>query len=70
MRALAIECFGEPTVFQTVELPTPDVAPHHVVIRVVATSVSPVDVKIREGIACCWARFSRCLLDAIKENSQ
>ena len=49
MKALTIEQFGEPSVFQPTDLPTPEVPPHHVLIRVAATSVNPVDVKIREG---------------------
>lgn len=50
MKAMVIERFGEPTVFQTVEVPTPEIEPGHVLIRVVATSVNPVDRKIREGV--------------------
>ncbi|MEB3214333.1 MAG: zinc-dependent alcohol dehydrogenase family protein [Leptolyngbyaceae bacterium] len=49
MKAWAIESFGEPSVFHSVELPTPEVIPGHVLIRVAATSVNPVDVKIRSG---------------------
>lgn len=49
MKALVIEHFGEPTVFQTADLPIPKVLPGHILIRVAATSVNPVDVKIREG---------------------
>lgn len=33
-----------------VDLPIPEVIPHHVLIRVLATSVNPVDYKIRSGI--------------------
>ncbi|MDY7022053.1 MAG: zinc-dependent alcohol dehydrogenase family protein [Cyanobacteriota bacterium] len=49
MKAFVIERFGEPNVFQPIELPVPEVTPNHVLIRVNATSVNPVDVKIREG---------------------
>lgn len=49
MKAIVIERFGQPTVFQTADLPVPEVLPHHVLIRVAATSVNPVDVKIRGG---------------------
>ena len=49
MKASVIKRFGQPTVFETVELPTPTVPPSHVLIRVAATSVNPVDTKIREG---------------------
>lgn len=50
MKAFVIERFGKPSVFQPVELPTPKVVRDHVLIRVAATSVNPVDVKIREGV--------------------
>ena len=41
MKAIVIEGFGQPGVFQTVDLPIPEVLPHHVLIRVAATSVVP-----------------------------
>ncbi|MBF2089774.1 MAG: zinc-dependent alcohol dehydrogenase family protein [Synechococcales cyanobacterium K32_A2020_035] len=49
MKAIIIEQFGEPTVFQLAEVPTPELIPGHILIRVVATSINPVDTKIREG---------------------
>ncbi len=49
MKAIAIKDFGEPNVFQEVNLPTPSLSPHQVLIRVAATSVNPVDLKIRQG---------------------
>lgn len=49
MKASVIKQFGQPSVFEAVELPTPTVPPNHVLIRVAATSVNPVDTKIREG---------------------
>lgn len=51
MKAIVIEHFGEPTVFQTADVPIPEVTPGHVLIRVAATSVNPADMKIREGAA-------------------
>ncbi|MGK7927865.1 MAG: zinc-dependent alcohol dehydrogenase family protein [Spirulina sp.] len=50
MKAIVIEHFGTPEVFKTIDLPVPEVPPHHVLIRVAATSINPVDVKIREGV--------------------
>ena len=50
MKAIVIEHFGTPEVFKTIDLPVPKVPPHHVLIRVAATSINPVDVKIREGV--------------------
>ena len=49
MKASVIKRFGQPRVFETVELAVPTVPPNHVLIRVAATSVNPVDTKIREG---------------------
>ncbi len=51
MKAQVIKQFGDASVFQTMELPRPEVIPGHVLIRVAATSVNPVDYKIRRGSA-------------------
>jgi NADPH2:quinone reductase len=50
MIAYVIREFGEPTVFKEAELPTPKVGQGEVRIRVAATSVNPVDTKIRSGM--------------------
>lgn len=50
MKALVIEQFGNPNTFKEINLPIPEVLPHHVLIRVAATSVNPVDCKIRQGV--------------------
>jgi NADPH:quinone reductase len=49
MQAQIISQFGHPAIFETADMPVPQVLPHHVLIRVVATSVNPVDYKIRQG---------------------
>ncbi|MDJ0632064.1 MAG: zinc-dependent alcohol dehydrogenase family protein [Xenococcaceae cyanobacterium MO_188.B29] len=49
MKAIVIKHFGAPNIFQEIDLPIPSVAPHQVLIRVAATSVNPVDTKIRQG---------------------
>ncbi|MBD2090482.1 zinc-dependent alcohol dehydrogenase family protein [Microcoleus sp. FACHB-1515] len=51
MQAHIITQFGSPAVFEPADLPVPQVLPNHVLIRVAATSVNPVDYKIRQGIA-------------------
>ena len=51
MRAWVIEEHGGPEVFKEVELPTPEPGPGEVRIKVAATSVNPVDYKIRSGPA-------------------
>lgn len=50
MKALVIEQFGNPNVFKEVDSSTPDILSNHVLIQVAATSVNPVDYKIRQGI--------------------
>lgn len=51
MQAQIITQFGNPTVFKAADIPVPQVLPNHVLIRVAATSVNPVDYKIREDAA-------------------
>lgn len=51
MRAIAINEFGGPEVFQEIEVPTPTAADGHVVIAVKASAVNPVDYKVRDGRA-------------------
>lgn len=50
MKAHVIRKFGSPDVFETTELPRPSIQPGHVLIRVKATSVNPIDTKIRSGM--------------------
>lgn len=49
MQAQIIAQFGSPAVFEMTDIPIPQVQPNHVLIRVMATSVNPVDYKIRQG---------------------
>ena len=49
MKAFVIKNFGEPDNFQAVDLATPKPRSSQVLIRVAATSVNPVDIKIRQG---------------------
>lgn len=49
MRAKVIERYGGPEVFEERDLPRPETRAGHIVIRVEATSVNPVDCKIRSG---------------------
>lgn len=61
MRAWLIDSFGGPEVFELAELPLPEPGPGEVRVRVAATSVNPVDMKIRSGAAeaLCPARPAR-----------
>ncbi|MDW7671107.1 MAG: zinc-dependent alcohol dehydrogenase family protein [Bacillota bacterium] len=49
MKAMVINVFGEPEVFQLAEIEKPVPGPDQVLIRVRASSVNPIDVKIRSG---------------------
>jgi NADPH:quinone reductase len=49
MHAQIIRQFGSPDVFEPATLKRPEVLPGHVLIRVAATSVNPIDTKIRSG---------------------
>lgn len=50
MKAWIIEQFGNPNIFKQANLPVPNILSNHVLIRVAATSVNPVDFKIRQGV--------------------
>lgn len=51
MNAWVIDDFGSPDVFERREQPVPEVGDHDVLVQVYATSVNPVDFKIRRGDA-------------------
>ncbi len=49
MQAAVITEFGAPSVFKITEVPIPALKPGYVLIKVCATSVNQIDVKIRSG---------------------
>ncbi|MCM2533280.1 zinc-dependent alcohol dehydrogenase family protein [Neobacillus pocheonensis] len=49
MKAQVIKKFGDPSFFEIAEVPKPEAILGHVVIEVKATSVNPIDTKIRSG---------------------
>lgn len=49
MKSRAIKCFGDTNVFEEITLPIPLIKPGHVLIKVMATSVNPLDYKMRKG---------------------
>jgi len=51
MHAMVIRKFGGPEVFEPASVPVPDILPGHVLIKVAASSLNPLDVKIRSGSA-------------------
>ncbi len=49
VKSQVIQSFGEPSVFQLKEIAKPELKPGHVLIQVKATSVNPIDTKVRAG---------------------
>lgn len=50
MKAQIIESFGSPEVFQLKEIPKPELQLGHVLLQVKASSVNPIDTKVRAGL--------------------
>lgn len=50
MKAMVIEAFGGPDVFVEREVPTPEPEQGQVRVRVLASSVNPIETKIRSGL--------------------
>lgn len=50
MRCILTESYGGPEVLQVEEVPVPQVGPNGVLVRVQATSVNPLDWKLRQGL--------------------
>ncbi|MEM9665344.1 MAG: zinc-dependent alcohol dehydrogenase family protein [Bacteroidota bacterium] len=55
MTAVVLDEFGAPSAFRTTTLDVPRPGPRRVLVRVQATSVNPVDYKIRSGAASSLA---------------
>lgn len=54
MRVMQIGSFGGPEVFSLSQKPKPELKPGHVLIKMKATSVNPLDFKIRSGVFPNW----------------
>jgi NADPH:quinone reductase len=50
VKAQVLRSFGDPSKFELTDLPTPEVRPGTVLIRVAATSVNQIDLKILAGL--------------------
>jgi len=55
MKAMLITAFGGPEVFKEADVPTPQPGPSELLVKVMATSVNPIDYKIRQ--AGTWAHI-------------
>jgi len=55
VKAQIINSFGKPTVFTLMDVPVPEIKPGHVLIKVHATSVNPIDCKVRSGAVAAIA---------------
>lgn len=55
MKAQIIKKFGDPSVFELIEMPKPDLKPGHILVKVQATSVNQIDCKIRSGAVAAIA---------------
>ncbi|HSP47439.1 MAG TPA: zinc-dependent alcohol dehydrogenase family protein [Clostridiaceae bacterium] len=51
MKAMVLNRFGGPEVFELAEVPVPEVRPGYVLAKVHASSFNPLEVKIRSGLA-------------------
>lgn len=49
MKAMVIDRFGPPEVFREAELEMPELKPGYVLVKVYASSVNPIETKIRSG---------------------
>ncbi len=57
MKAAIIDQYGQPDVFRVVDLPHPEPGPNDVVVAVRASSVNPIDWKIRKGTQRAIIRY-------------
>lgn len=55
MKAMIIRRFGGPEVFELAEVPIPEIKSGHVLVNVHASSLNPLEVKIRSGFAAASA---------------
>lgn len=50
MKAIVINKFGGPEVFEFMDIPKPEVKPGYVLVRVMASSLNPLEIKLRSGL--------------------
>lgn len=50
MKAMVINKYGGPEVFELIDIPKPELKPGYVLVRVMASSLNPFEVKLRSGL--------------------
>ncbi|MGD9566703.1 MAG: zinc-binding dehydrogenase, partial [Sedimentibacter sp.] len=50
MKAMVINKFGGPEVFELTDIPTPEVKSGYALVKVVASSLNPFEIKLRSGL--------------------
>ena len=50
MKAMVINKFGGPEVFELMDIPRPEIKPGYVLVRVMASSLNPFEIKLRSGL--------------------
>ncbi|MDE1823345.1 MAG: NADP-dependent oxidoreductase, partial [Candidatus Micrarchaeota archaeon] len=57
MKAVVIHEYGDPSVLKLEQARIPDIGPKDILVRVHATSVNPMDWKVRAGYAKDWIKL-------------
>lgn len=64
MKAMAIRKYGGPEVFEKVEMEIPYIKPDHVLVKVAASSINPLETRIRAGLAPAFAPTFPAILNS------
>ncbi len=50
MKAMVINKFGGPKVFELMDIPKPEVRPGYILVKIAASSLNPFEIKLRSGL--------------------
>ncbi len=64
MKAMVIRQYGGPEVFEMVEIDKPEPKPGYVLVKVMASSLNPLETKIRSGLAASLGPALPAILNA------
>lgn len=64
MKAMVIRQYGGPEVFEMVEMNKPELKPGYVLVKVMASSLNPLETKIRSGLAASLGPALPAILNA------